>query len=53
LVVAIFCATAAHAQFAPVPMGPTDAQGVPDYLEPVGDVIPSAFYDWLDAELPE
>ena len=52
-VVAIFCAAAARAQFAPVPMGPTDAQGVPDYLEPVGDVIPSAFYDWLDAELPE
>ncbi len=52
-VVAILCATAAPAQFEPVPMGTTDAQGVPDYLEPVGDVIPSSFYEWLDIHFPE
>ena len=48
------CSTAvAHAQFAPVPMGTTDSLGVPDYLEPVGDVVPSEFYEWLDGQLPE
>ena len=43
-VVAICCATASHAQFSLVPMGTTDPQDVPDYLESVGDVIPDYFF---------
>ena len=51
--VAVSCAPIASAQFSPAPLGGHDQLGVPYYLEPVGDVIPAAFYDWLDTQLPE
>ena len=52
-VVAVSCAPIASAQFSPNPFGTYNELGVPDYLEPVGDVIPAAFYDWMDTQLPE
>ena len=52
-VVAVSCTSVASAQFSPNPMGGHDQLGVPYYLEPVGDVIPDAFFDWLDTQLPE
>ena len=52
-VVAVSCASVASAQFSPIPLGSHNQLGVPDYLEPVGDVIPLEFYDWLDVQLPE
>ena len=52
-VVAVSCASVASAQFSPIPLGGHNPLGVPDYLEPVGDVIPLDFFDWLDVQLPE
>ncbi len=52
-IVAVSCTAVASAQFSPMPLGGHNQLGVPDYLEPVGDVIPPDFFDWLNAQLPE